>query len=149
MAYNLECRAILDLLVCPECNFGLSEQGDRLICSNCNFEYTSSNGIYNMIKGQLNEHDLQQQRIADETCAGYYKFLNIQPLYGLVRDKYVLPYWFKDNFDGKSILDIGSGTGWATCGIAARSLMLVNLDISLGSLRFAKDKLQEIGRAHV
>ncbi|MDD2688916.1 MAG: methyltransferase domain-containing protein [Candidatus Omnitrophica bacterium] len=142
MTFNSQYRPILDLLVCPECKVGLRAQEDKLICSNCNSEFTGSNGIYNMIGGQLNEHDLEQQRVADETCAGYHKFLTTRPLYGLIRDKYVFPYWLKDSFDGKSILDIGSGTGWSTCVIAARASMLVNLDISLERLRFAKARLE-------
>lgn len=134
-------QIIEDLLVCPKCRGDIRLIQDKLICNNCKSFFSGEDGIYSLLDDRLNDYDIEQQIVFDKVCSGYDHYLNSQPFYTLIRDKYVLPYWLKENFDGKIVLDLGCGTSWATSEILPQVSVLINLDISRENLKFAKNRL--------
>ena len=112
MSNNTE-RYRIDILQCPRCNTGsLSAKGDTLSCSKCPASYTVRDGIPQVLKDpslftQLEAMDYDEHHNIDE-----------------VRREKVARDW-KQVFDRHrpvygDVLEIGSGTGQLTWGLANR-----------------------------
>ena len=89
----------------------------------------------------LNDFEREQELLFDKIYDGYDKYLYSQPFYVSIKNKYVYPYWFKNNFKDKVVLDIGCGTGWGGEKVLQQCKLLINLDISLNNLILAREKL--------
>lgn len=130
-----------NLLACPRCKSSLRFYSDKINCDICSSSFSKKDGIYILSDDSLQDYDREQQSVFDKTCRGYDRYLNEQPLYVSIRDKYVLKQWFKEDFYDKVVLDIGCGTGWASGKILSHASVLVNVDISFNNLVYCKERL--------
>src|SRR3989339_98572 len=131
-----------ELFACPECKSRLHFGDNKINCLKCNIFFTYKDGIYHFLPFTLDDYDQEQRAVFDKISSGYDMYLNAQPFYTLIRDNYVYPFWFKDDFHNKTALDIGCGTGWASAKALSMVKLLVNLDISLGNLTYAQQRLK-------
>jgi len=127
--------------VCPDCKSRLRFSDNSIECLKCNAFFVYKEGIYHLLPRALSGHDQEQRVVFDTVAAGYDQYLNSQPFYTLIRDNYVYPFWLKDDFHNKAVLDIGCGTGWASAKVLSKAGLLVNLDISLGNIEYAHQRL--------
>ena len=132
---------VKSFFACPKCGREVRSEDKGLSCGECRFFFSNNDGIYRLFEGELNDYDSEQEEVFDKVHSGYDEYLNNQPFYKLIRDKYVLPFWFKEDFHDKVVLDLGCGTGWASSAILQKASLLFNLDISSGNLKFTKKKL--------
>ena len=102
-------------------------------------------GIYCLLPPHLDSYDCEQEDVFNKVHSGYDEYLNKHPFYTLIRDNYVLPYWFKDDFRGKAVLDLGCVQD-GRHQLYYKKPFLTNLDISSGNLKFTKGKLGKIGQ---
>lgn len=132
---------IKSFFACPKCGreVGFEEKG--LSCGECRLFFSNNDGIYRLLEGKLSDYDAEQEEVFDKVHSAYDEYLNNHPFYKLIRDDYVLPFWFKEDFSDKVVLDLGCGTGWASSAILQKASLLVNLDISSGNLKFTKRKI--------
>lgn len=139
----MDINIIKSFFVCPKCGRGVKSEEGGLSCGECRLFFSNSDGIYKLLEGKLSDYDAEQEAVFDKIYSGYDEYLNNQPFYTLIRDNYVLPFWFKEDFRDKVVLDLGCGTGWASAAILQKASLLVNLDISSGNLKFTKSRLGE------
>lgn len=129
------------IFACPSCRNSLSFEGSNIRCNSCGNIFRVEKKIYRMIGKDLSNNDEEQQCMFDKISEKYDSYLYSQPIHVKIKNDYVYPHWFENDFKDKVVLDLGCGTGWAGERIVKNCKLLVNLDISVNNLILASKKL--------
>jgi SAM-dependent methyltransferase len=136
------------LLVCPACRAGLDASESGYACRACAVSYPVRDGVVRMLP-PLDAAERQVRRAFDFEHRRYAsaRYLRISPT--LVDDWLADVQLPRDYFKGRTVLDVGCGTGRWTYAMAALGARVVAVDFSDAAVDVTRTVTRDLGGVEV